>query len=164
VAGDGTLRIVDLRRLRAGEWIAGLSGAALVVVLFVPWYGAEGTSVTASAWESFAVNDAILLLAALFAVALWAAAATQRTTAVPNALASLTLLLGLIATILVLVRLASAPGGDGVTREYGVWLGLAACLGILFGAYRAMANETTPGVAAPKIEATPLPPPRPEGE
>jgi hypothetical protein len=155
---------VDLRRLRAGEWIAGLSGAALAVILFLPWYGADGTSATANAWEAFAVNDVILMLVALFAVGLWTVTATQRTTAVPNAFASLTALLGLIATILVVVRLVSTPGAGGVTREYGAWLGLAACIGIVLGAQRAMADETTPSVVATTVDVTPLPPPDPEGE
>jgi hypothetical protein len=161
---------VDLRRLRAGEWIAGVSGAALVVALFLPWYGAKGTSATATAWEALAVNDAILLLIALFAVALWAAAATQRTAAVPVALASLTALLGLVATILVVVRLVWEPvlgggivdGSGGTTREVGIWLALAASFGIFLGAFRAMGDERTPGEVAPKIEPTPLSPPEPD--
>ena len=47
------------------------------------------------------------------------------------------------------------------TREYGAWVGLAACLGILIGAVRAMADEHTPREAAPTIDVTPLPPPQP---
>lgn len=154
---------MDLRRLRHGEWIAGLSGAALVVLLFLPWYGVKGTSATATAWEAFAVNDAILLFVGLFAVGLAVATATQDTSAVSVALASLTALFGILATILVAVRLIWAPGGGATTLEYGAWLGLAACLGIVFGAYRSMADERTPRTVAPKIDVTPLPPPRPEG-
>src|SRR5205823_9324886 len=110
---------VDPRRLRAGEWIAGLSGAALVVILFLPWYGAEGTSATQTAWEAFAVNDGVLLFVALFAIGLAVAAATQRTTAVPNAMASLTALFGILAIVLVTVRLAFPPDHRrSTTREY----------------------------------------------
>jgi len=155
---------VDLRRLRAGEWIAGLSGAALAVILFLPWYGSDGTSATVNAWQAFSVNDVILMFVALFAVGLWTVTVTQRTTAVPNAFASLTALFGILATILVVIRLLSAPGEGDVTREYGAWLGLAACIGIVFGAQRAMANEHTPTAAVTQIEVTPLPPPTPEGE
>jgi hypothetical protein len=175
---------VDLRRLRAGEWIAGLSGAALVVDLFLPWYGAEGTSATATAWEAFAVNDAILLLVALFAVGLWTAAATQRTSAVPVGTAALTVLLALVGTILVVIRLVFEPSVESVashatavgvafygpglsnsaTIEYGAWIGLVAVLGIVFGGYRSMADERTPRSVAPSIDVTPLPPPRPEGD
>jgi len=170
---------VDVRRLRAGEWIAGLSGAALVVALFLPWYGTSGASFTANAWDALAVNDVVLLLVALFAVGLWAAAATQRTAAVPVALASLTTLLGLVALVLVVIRLISVPdlgsgivgphfgrieGSGGTTREVGIWLALAASAGILLGAFRAMGDEHTPRAAAASIDVTPLPPPRPEGE
>jgi hypothetical protein len=155
---------VDLRRLRAGEWIAGLSGAALAIDLFLPWYGAEGTSATATAWQAFSVNDAILMFVALFAVGLWTATVTQQTTAVPNAFASLTALFGIVATLLVVIRLLSAPGEGDLTREYGAWLGLVACLGIVLGAIQAMRNESTPHVAVQTVDVTPLPPPRPEGE
>jgi hypothetical protein len=144
----------------------------LVVSLFLPWYGAKGTSATENAWEAFAVSDAILLLVALFAVALWAATVTQRTAAVPVALASITTLLGLVVTILVVVRLVWEPvlgggivaGSGGTTREVGIWLALAASVGIFLGAFRSMGDEHTPRSAAPSIDVTPLPPPRPGGE
>jgi hypothetical protein len=155
---------VDPRRLRAGEWVAGLSGAGLIVALFLPWYGVQGTSTTVDAWQAFSVNDAILLLVALFAVALWTATATQRTPAVPVAIAALTALLGIVATILVVVRLAVPPGGGDVTREVGAWLGLVFTLGVAGGGWSSMSNERTPRAIAPHIDATPLAAPRPEGE
>jgi hypothetical protein len=155
---------VDLRRLRTEEWVVGLSGAGLIVALFLPWYGAKGTSTTVTAWEAFAVNDAILLLVALFAVAVWTAAATQRTAAVPVAISALTTLLGAVATILVVVRLASPPVGGDVTREVGAWLGLVFTLGVTAGSWASVSDERTPRAVAPHIEATPLPAPRPERE
>ena len=33
---------MDLRRLRAGEWLAAAAGVALVVSLFLPWYEIGG--------------------------------------------------------------------------------------------------------------------------
>jgi hypothetical protein len=131
----------------------------LVVDLFLPWYGANGTSTTVNAWEAFAVNDAILLLIALFAIGTWAVTATQHTSAVPMATVSVTALLAILGTLLVAIRLASTPTPDA-TLEYGAWLGLGACLGILAGAVWAMHNERTPRTAAPKIDVTPLPPPQ----
>ena len=35
---------MDLRRLRAGEWIAGVSGVVLLVSLFLPWYRGRDAS------------------------------------------------------------------------------------------------------------------------
>ena len=87
------------------------------------------------------------------------------------ALASLTALLGLVATILVVVRLVWEPvlgggiagGSGGTTREAGIWLAFAASLGIFLGAFRAMGDEHTPRAVAPNVDVTPLPPPKPEG-
>jgi hypothetical protein len=155
---------VDLRRLRAGEWIAGLAGAALVVSLFLPWYGAKGTSATADAWQAFSVNDVILMLTALFGIGLFVMTATQRTAAVPVAVASTTALVALVAIAIVIVRLADPPGAGSITREAGAWLGLVATLGIFAGAFRSMGDERTPRMAAPQIDVTALPPPNPQGD
>ena len=57
---------MDLRRLRAGEWIVALSGVALLGSLFAPWYAGGRTG-----WEALAANDVILALIAGAAVALW---------------------------------------------------------------------------------------------
>jgi hypothetical protein len=32
---------MDLRRVRVWEWLTGLAGLALLVSLFLPWYGVE---------------------------------------------------------------------------------------------------------------------------
>jgi len=42
---------VELRRLRAGEWLAGAGGALLIVSLFLPWYAAATT--TLSGYDGF---------------------------------------------------------------------------------------------------------------
>lgn len=59
---------MDLRRLRAGEWIAALGGVALLVALFLPWYDEGAASRTG--WESFAVLDVIFAVVAVAAVLL----------------------------------------------------------------------------------------------
>jgi hypothetical protein len=160
---------MDLRRLRAGDWVASLSGAALFVVLFLPWYSAGDEE--ASAWEMLAVIDVVLALVAALAVSLLPVTASQRVPAVPIALSAFTTLAGLIALVLVLVRLVSLPGAAEGT-ELGVWLGLLAALGVVVGSGFAMRDERIsppgrhtdltgrPEPAPPEIE--PLPAPRPE--
>ena len=59
---------MDLRRLRAGEWIAGISGLVLLVALFLPWYGDDAGSRTG--WESLGALDVVLALVALSALAI----------------------------------------------------------------------------------------------
>lgn len=158
---------MDLRRLRVGEWIVGACGLLLLVALFLPWYGEPSST----AWEAFTFLDVILALLALVAISAPIVTATHRVPAVPLALESLAALFGLVALVLVLIRLLNLPGElDG--REIGVWLALAAVLGITAGALVGMRDERlsprgrhtdltgVPVSSQPDIEQ--LPAPRPE--
>ena len=89
---------MDLRRLRAGEWIAGISGLALLVALFLPWYGDDAGSRTG--WESLGALDVVLAVVALAALAIPVVTAVQRVPALPLAHQSLTALVGLLALVL----------------------------------------------------------------
>jgi hypothetical protein len=160
---------MDLRRLRAGEWIAAVSGAVLLASLFVPWYGSGAED--ASGWEALAAVDVALALVAAFGVSLLVTTGSQRVPAVPVALSAIVTLVGLIGLVLVLIRLGNLPDGfDG--RELGVWLGLFATIGIVAGAALSMRDErlSPPGhhtdltgrPAPPPAEIEPLPAPRPE--
>jgi hypothetical protein len=159
---------MDLRRLRAGEWIAALGGAALLGSLFLPWYAA-GT-VESSAWEALAATDILLAVVAAFAVSLFVVTATQRVPAVPIALAGLVTFAGIVGLVLVLVRTAWLPDFAD-SREWGIWLGLAGALAIVIGGWLAMHDERLskpgrptdatgrPGPPPPEIEAIPAPRP-----
>jgi hypothetical protein len=160
---------MDLRRLRAGDYVATLSGAALFVSLFLPWYSADGEEATA--WQALTAIDVVLALVAALAVSLLPVTASQPVPAVPVALSAFVTLAGLIGLVLVLVRLASLPGAaDG--REWGLWLGLLAAIGMVVGAALAMRDERlspagrhtdlTGRPAPPPPEIEPLPAPRPE--
>jgi hypothetical protein len=177
---------VDLRRLRHGEWIAGISGAALLVSLFLGWYSVRFSggsqvygSTTANAWESFTVVDVFLAAAGLFGIALALTAATQRSPAVPQAVGALTVPVAFVAAILVLLRLLDPPGWEsvfegnlylsgparpGVVREVGLYIGIAGTLGVLVGAWRSIGDQSFPKGASPRVEVTPLPAPKPRSE
>jgi len=129
---------MDLRRLRAGEWIAAVSGTVLLVSLFLPWYGAGDDTITA--WQALRFLDVVIALAALLALSLPVVTATQRVPAVPIALSAFVTLAGMLATLLVVTRAASLPdGADG--REWAVWLALAAALGVIAGGGLSMRDE-----------------------
>jgi TRAP-type uncharacterized transport system fused permease subunit len=160
---------MDLRRLRAGDVVAAVSGVALFVALFLPWYSSDGAEVTA--WQALTAIDVVLALVAALAASLLPVTASQRVPAVPLALSAFVTLAGLIGLLLVLVRLANLPGAaDG--REWGLWLGLCGAIGIVAGAAFAMRDERLspqgrhtdltgrPAPAPPEIE--PIPPPRAE--
>jgi hypothetical protein len=160
---------MDLRRLRAGEWIAAVSGAVLFVSLFLPWYEAGGENVTA--WEALAAVDVALALVAVVGMALLPVTGSQRVPAVPIAFSAFVALAGLVGLLLALVRVAGVPdGADG--RAWALWLGLVAALGVTAGGALAMRDERlspsgrhtdlTGRPVPPPPEIEPIPAPRPE--
>jgi hypothetical protein len=147
---------MDLRRLGAGEWIAGASGCGLLASLFLPWYDVAGTG-----WKSFAVVDVVLAMVAAAAVALLVVTATQAVAAVPVAMDALVTLAGIAATVVVIVE-AVAPSAGAGSRQWGLWLGLAGALGVAVGALLAMRDER-PSPSGRHTDQTgrPTPPPAP---
>jgi peptidoglycan/LPS O-acetylase OafA/YrhL len=158
---------MDLRRLRAGEWITVLAGVLLLASLFAPWYGTPD----ASGWEALAINDVVLALIAASALALFVVTASQGVPVLPIVLDALVALAALAGLVLVLVRVAALPEGAD-SREWGLWLALLAVIGVNVGAWVAMRDErlSKPGrptdlsgrpVAAPtEVETLPAPDPR----
>jgi hypothetical protein len=151
---------MDVKRLRAGEWIAAASGTALLLALFLPWYELEGGA-TASAWDSLAALDVVLAVIAVAAVALLLVTAGQRVPAVPIALDALVAPVGLIAAVLVTVRVLNLPDG-AAARGWALWLALAASLGIVAGGVLAMRDERlSPPGRHTDLTGRPAPPPPP---
>ncbi len=129
---------VDLRRMRPAELLALPAAGLLAVALFLPWFEVAGSR--ESAWHAVAVAAVFAALAALGALALAAATVTQRSPALPLACAVATTILAAISTVLIAVFAAVAPNGaDG--RCYGLWLGLAGSLGVLWAAWRSLRDE-----------------------
>jgi hypothetical protein len=164
---------MDLRRLRVGEWITAIAGLVLLASLFAPWYDASASaSGSPSGFEALAVLDIVLALIAAGAVALLFVTAGQRLPAVPLAFNVFVALGGLLAVVLVLIRVVDLPDGAGA-REWGLWLGLVGALGIAAGSLVAMRDERpsrrgrytdqSGRPAPPPAEIEPIPPPRPEG-
>ena len=129
---------MDLRKERNGDWIALASGVVLVVALFLPWY--DTGEQTFSAWQELTVIDVILLVCALFGIAQWFFTAQQATPAMPLAIAGLGAWIGVLATILTLVRIVDVPA-DGLALEFGAFVALAASVGLFTGAWRALGDE-----------------------
>ncbi|MEA2379818.1 MAG: hypothetical protein QOD13_3725 [Thermoleophilaceae bacterium] len=145
---------MDLRRLRAGEWVAAASGVTLLVSLFLPWYGPD-----ISAWESFTVIDVLLAFIAAAGVLLAVVTATHSIPAVPLALSTLVVIAGLVGVLLVLFRVADLPDAAN-GREWALWLGLAGAAGVPVGAWVAMSDERVPA-GPPSVDEIPIAAPRP---
>jgi hypothetical protein len=145
---------MDFTKVNRGETLAGVSGALLIVVMFVfPWFefqtgppvAALTTEHTRDAWTSYGFTDIVLFVTALAAIGLVLLVATERDGGRSGAAGWVVTLLGLVSVVLVVISIISPPdfgfaSGPGVehSRKIGVWLGLVAAGGIALGGYMAM--------------------------
>lgn len=142
---------MDSSKLGVGETIAGISGLALFVFMFLPWYGVDsvgGFSVgggDANAWEAFSFIDILLFLVCVLVVGLVIVALAESTPELPAPPSQVITIAGIVAFALILFRLIVTPGVDtgdvdidvDLGREIGVFLGLIAAAGIAYGGWRA---------------------------
>src|SRR3954454_15742715 len=103
---------MDLRRVRAWDWLTALVGVVLLVDLFLPWYGAAG--LTANAWEAFSYVDLLIALASLAAIALPILTATQGAAAIPRIMTAWVFWLAVAAAVFAVIRLINVPGVDTI--------------------------------------------------
>jgi hypothetical protein len=129
---------MSLRWLRSGELLALAGAAAVIVSLFLRWYDAPGGSL--GAWDTFGPAVALLLAAVAAALALGVSTVTERSVALPVAIAVWCVLLGLIGLIAAIVRVLERPDhSTGVA--VGGWLALAGAAAILAGAWQSLRDE-----------------------
>jgi hypothetical protein len=121
--------------------VAGAAAAVLVISLFLPWYGtsveALGVDASVTAWEAFALIDVLLLLLGGASVLVVAMVGRGRERDLPLPASTLLAALGGVAAILVIYRFLDLPL-DGVDRRYGLFLGLAAAIGVAVSGWIAM--------------------------
>jgi Na+-transporting NADH:ubiquinone oxidoreductase subunit NqrE len=145
---------MSLRRLRSGELIALAGAICLIVALTLPWY--ENAQGKLSAWSTFGVAVALLILAAAGALVLVLATVTERTTAIPVAAAVWSTLLGFLGVIAAIVRVLERP--DHATELCaGTWLALIGALAVLVGSWQSMRDERTELYPPADVEARPPP-------
>jgi hypothetical protein len=184
---------MDFTRLTQGEKIAGVSGIALFLIMFIfSWYGVEvgGQSVPdtgANAWEAFSFIDIVLFVTVVAAIGLVLISASQTEVGLPVAASAVVAGLGILSVVLIIISIISPPdfgvdlSGTGIdhTRKIGVWLGLIAAVGVAYGGWRAMQEEGTsfgdqadrfrgpadegPGAAPPPPPSSPPPSSPPPG-
>ena len=143
------------------DWAVDLCGVALIVSLWLSWYR-DSLGSSFNAWQALAVNDVILLLVGALAVASVIATATQSSGAIPIASIVFVSLGGILASVLTLVRLIWPPDlGPGPTdRAAGVWVAVAASLGLAVTALASMRDERR---RPSRVDVAVLPAPRGEG-
>jgi len=150
-------------RLRAGEAIALVAAILLFILMFFDWYGTKATTgaeslggvVTGagggSAWDTLEVIPLFLMLAIVITVgaAILRLGGSDWKPAIPPAAAIC--VLGILASVLILIRIISPPGPPGTLSELAyestlklpIFLALAAALAIAYGGWRAMGADGT---------------------
>ncbi len=132
-------------RLRAGEWVAGAAGLALVIDLVaVRWYRpgpASAGSPGITGWRALAGLRWPLAITGLGGVALATAQGRCRAPAIPVATAGVLAPTALATALATLVRVLHPPRGAG--PELGAYVGLAATLAIPAAAVRSLRQEGT---------------------
>jgi hypothetical protein len=135
-----------------GEFVAAISGVALVASLFFTWYGFDVDPVEASAsgWQSLTVIDIALALVSALAVGHWLArrsGALERRP-LPIAPAAAVAVAGGLALVLVCLRIVDLPdavaAADLDGRRVGTFLALFASIGIVLGSVAALAERGEP--------------------
>ena len=149
---------MDLNRLTQGEKIAGGSGIALILIMFIfKWFGLKagvgGFAFEGSrnAWGSYGFIDIVLFITVVAAVGLAALKASDADVGLPVAASAIVAGLGVLSVVLIIISIISPPdfgadlSGTGIdhTRKIGVWLGLIAAIGVAYGGWRAMQEEGT---------------------
>ena len=160
---------MDSSKLGVGEIVAGISGLALFIFMFLPWYGVDSVGgfevggVDASAWEAFSFIDILLFLVAVVVVGLVIVQMAESTPDLPAPPAQIIMIAGVVALVLIIFRLLFTPDLDSsaidievdLGRKIGVFLGLIAAAGITYGGWRATRESDPDPAAAPDPVATP---------
>jgi hypothetical protein len=136
-------RAFALSRLRIGESLAGLAAVALLVLLLaVHWYGGRRIP-PATGWEALTVTRWVALVTIAAGLALPLTQATRRAPAVPASLSVIVLVLGIVLTVILLIRVViDLPGPDElVSARAGAYLGLAGAVAIAAGGFLSLRQE-----------------------
>jgi hypothetical protein len=145
-------------RLRAGEWTAGAGAVALLVTLFLPWFGpADESGWSSLGWVTLAFCIAAIACSAWLAIA----NTTNRPVAQAVAASVLTASVGTLGFVAVALRvLVFQPGPNALTTiRYGAWLGLLAALILALGGWWAIKDERTDAPESAYTPPEPRPPP-----
>src|SRR4051794_22584429 len=145
--------------------IAAGAGIVLILSLFLEWYNVSGKGLAASAgsqgfsgWESLGFIDILLFLIGVVAVALAAAkAGNALPRQLPASTGFITLVLGGIASLLVLFRILStgdfghpeASAFIDISRSFGIFVAFLAALGVTLGGWLTWNEEGKPRPGGP---------------
>jgi hypothetical protein len=151
-------------RLDAGRLLMGLGAVALLVSLFLDWYGEPGAfGEGVSAWTAFELVDVLLAALALGALAA-AVREVYPDSRLPPVRPALAVGFVFSALVLVVVSLIDEPPAVfGADREAGAWVALGAVVAMGLGAFLSSARISVT-IGPRETAATSTRPPAPDAE
>jgi hypothetical protein len=132
--------------LRLGELVGAVGGLGLLVAGFLPWYSVGGENATA--WQAFSVTDLILAAAAVMGLSVALCVIARISVSYPVAGSSVAAGFGVVAVVLIVIRMIDPPGGGDVSLEIGAWLGLLSAIAVTVGGYMGMQPLKAPKASA----------------
>lgn len=150
-------------KVKIGEIVAAVAAGLLFIVMFLNWYGVDESGFFAldddqqvdlvkfapdeinvdrldiSAWQAFSFIDLILLLTIVIAIGTAVMSAASRSPNLPVAASAITTCFGILATLLILIRLIATP--YGLDRDPFAFVGLILAGAIAVGGWMAMGEE-----------------------
>jgi hypothetical protein len=111
----------------------------LLVALFLPWYSTGSEDLTA--WQAMTVDDVILAVAAILAVAGAFVVGSTQLSSLSVAATSLAIMPAVVGLLVTVYRVVSPAPPVEVSLAIGAWLGLAAALSIAVGAWAGATDE-----------------------
>ena len=151
-------------RLDAGRLLIGLGAVALLVSLFLDWYGEPGAfGDGVSAWTAFEIVDIVLAVLALVALAsvLRGVAPAGRLPSVPDTIAGTAAFAALILVVVSLID--EPPAVFGADRETGAWVALGATVVMALGVFVRSARISVT-IAPRQTRSEPAEPAAPDAE
>jgi hypothetical protein len=119
-----------------GERVTALAGLVLMLSSFMGWYAGsdEGPTIAVIGWHTGVIGKLVFLLGlAVVVLVVLRELGIELPATVPESL--VIIVIGALATILVLIRLISVPDtffpNDG--RGIGIWIALIAAIGLIVG-------------------------------
>lgn len=143
-------------RVRAGELLALIGAASVIVALFLRNY--ENAAGKLTGFDTFGPAVALVLLAAVAAIVLVAVTVTERSSALPIAAAVWTTVFGIAGVIAAVIRVLERPH-HATEICAGSWLALGGAVAILAGAWLSLRDERTSMYREASPETRPPPAP-----
>ena len=145
---------MDFSKMTLGQKIAGISGIVLIITIFLPWYSLSVPgfgSASGGPFESVISTFGVLFLFGAIAIVAAKMFTSAEFSVGPFKPQQIAFMLGVVGTILVLIKLIFGHSESGIDldRDFGLFIGFLAAAGVTAGTFFMM---TEAGLDMPDMD------------